>query len=811
MNSLNSFGERIEDYEVHNLLGKGGFASVYQAQCYKTHIDVAIKMIDKKLMQAAGMVNRVRQEVAIHSRLKHPSILELYTFFEDANYVYLVLELCHNGELQYYIKKRVLTESEAGNIMKQVVEGMKYLHSHNILHRDISLSNLLLTRDMQVKIADFGLATQLTRADEKHMTMCGTPNFISPEVASRGSHGLEADVWGLGCLLYTLLVGKPPFDTQGVKSTLTRVVMANYEVPSHLSPEAKDLIHSLLQKNPKDRMKLDQILEHPFIRRGHVMSSHITNDSGIHTMSSRRDSAFSDSILPHSYAQPLFPSRRANSDCAPPSHHPVRRLTHSMDQVTNGVQNFDLGPHKDLSCNNGSCHNSCRSQNYERNSRCSYQEPVHLSCHNSNPCNGLANHYQPSDPGGMILGGLTSNRCSPMNSHCADVFNAPRSCHGPNVNDIYNQRVLAASDGGCSGVKPSSRSDERGMSRPELPSPLCSLRLQPTRHQTKNAILSILEDGEVCVEFIKKRGSLKREMVCEILRISPDGVRIVIYEPDGGKGVTPSESPAPLPKQGADQIFSIENLPEKHWKKYMYASKFVDLVRAKTPKVTCYCDRAKSLLMENLTDFEMHFHDGGKVVQSSAEGIVLTDRSGKTFTFKRTEECSNLSGTLEFMWKHAVKMKKHCLLLEESLRRLPGTNFPIIVGRRPSSVAASGKENSPIVAPSFALSINSTNGTNGATSSLGCGKSREKQVAVPGVGTAVQLPNGEVKVRYLDGSQICVDGKNQIKYQGVDGQVIRFSENDKIPRPIMDKLQHMPKVLKHLMSPDVSQKTHSFR
>lgn len=102
------------------------------------------------------------------------------------------------------------------------------------------------------------------------MTMCGTPNFISPEVASRGSHGLEADVWGLGCLLYTLLVGAPPFDTQAVKSTLTRVVMANYKLPNYLSLEAKDLISSLLQKNPKDRIQLDQILDHPFIKRSKV-------------------------------------------------------------------------------------------------------------------------------------------------------------------------------------------------------------------------------------------------------------------------------------------------------------------------------------------------------------------------------------------------------------------------------------------------------------------------------------------------------------------------------------------------------------
>nr|CAD7440721.1 unnamed protein product [Timema bartmani] len=109
---MSSFGEQIEEYEVLNLLGKGGFASVYRAKCLTSQIEVAIKMIDKKRMGAADMVERVRQEVAIHSRLKHPAVLELYTFFEDTNYVYLVLELCQNGELQRYLKNNAKTLSE---------------------------------------------------------------------------------------------------------------------------------------------------------------------------------------------------------------------------------------------------------------------------------------------------------------------------------------------------------------------------------------------------------------------------------------------------------------------------------------------------------------------------------------------------------------------------------------------------------------------------------------------------------------------------------------------------------------------------
>uniref|UniRef100_A0A1Y1KZX8 Serine/threonine-protein kinase PLK4 n=1 Tax=Photinus pyralis TaxID=7054 RepID=A0A1Y1KZX8_PHOPY len=380
--ALSLFSEKIEDYEVHNMLGKGGFATVYHATCLKSGVEVAIKMIDKKLMQSTGMVHRVRQEVTIHSRLKHPSILELFTFFEDVNFVYLILELCHNGELQQYLKKNneVLSEPEASHIMKQIIEGIQYLHSHNILHRDISLSNLLFTKNMQIKIADFGLATQLSRPDEKHLTLCGTPNFISPEVASRTQHGLEADVWGLGCLLYTLLVGTPPFEDHAIRSTLNRVVTANYRLPNFLSAEVKDLINSLLQKNPKDRIKLDMILEHPFIKRydnsNGTSSSRLTQDSGIHTMSSRRDSAFSDSAIQKSYPSNVI--LRSNSDCSPYIGHFSECSNKSTDHGRAVLQ--CQGP-IDQSCHShfSSC---CKSKSNHVSMECAGHG--HSCC--SNPC-----------------------------------------------------------------------------------------------------------------------------------------------------------------------------------------------------------------------------------------------------------------------------------------------------------------------------------------------------------------------------------------------------------------------------------------
>lgn len=333
--------DSIEGYEKLELLGKGGFACVYRAQCRRTGHQVAIKEIDIWTMNKQNMIDRVRQEVKIHSQLKHPSILELYTFFEDSRYVYLVLELCHNGELLQYLKHNgnKLSEIEARYILKQVVDGLLYLHKHNIVHRDMTLTNLLLTKDMRVKIADFGLATQLISKDEKHMTMCGTPNFISPEVATRSSHGLETDLWGLGCLLYTLLVGNPPFDTNAIKSTLTKVVMGDFSLPNHLSSKAKDLINRLLRKNPRDRIDLQAVLNHDFMQEKiicngpsiWVKQSYITEDSGFNTISFNKDKC----------------SSSAGLNCLHSTHNPIVENTcitgNSNLNVLSSCQDFYLG------------------------------------------------------------------------------------------------------------------------------------------------------------------------------------------------------------------------------------------------------------------------------------------------------------------------------------------------------------------------------------------------------------------------------------------------------------------------------------
>jgi polo-like kinase 1 len=181
-------------------------------------------------------------------------------YFEDSENCYILLELCHNQSLNEMIKRRKrLTEPEAAYFMKQVLDATRYMHGENVIHRDLKLGNLFIDKDMCIKVGDLGLATKVEGKDEKRKTICGTPNYIAPEIIqgdkSKRGHSFEVDVWSMGVILYTVLVGKPPYEAKDVKATYQRILNNEYSFPRHveLSPSSKSLIKSMLQSNPNDR------------------------------------------------------------------------------------------------------------------------------------------------------------------------------------------------------------------------------------------------------------------------------------------------------------------------------------------------------------------------------------------------------------------------------------------------------------------------------------------------------------------------------------------------------------------------------
>ncbi len=265
----------LKRYQKGKFLGKGGFAKCYEIRDADNGRIMAAKIIDKSTLNKGRAKQKLLSEIKIHKSMSHPNIVRFEGYFEDSQRAYIILELCPNQTLKEMVKKRKkLHELEVQFYMSQLVSGVKYIHSQNVIHRDLKLGNLFVGRNLELKIGDFGLAAKLDFAGERRRTVCGTPNYIAPEVLNSKvcGHSFEADVWSIGVILYAMLVGKPPFETSNVKNTYKKIKANDYSIPDDagLSSEAKALIVEILATNPAHRPSLDSILKHPFMTKNTI-------------------------------------------------------------------------------------------------------------------------------------------------------------------------------------------------------------------------------------------------------------------------------------------------------------------------------------------------------------------------------------------------------------------------------------------------------------------------------------------------------------------------------------------------------------
>ena len=261
-------------YTKGRFLGKGGFARVYELQKDSTGEIFAGKFISKDTISKSRARHKLMSEIKIHRSLSHTNIVQFHHFFETEDNVHILLELCANQSLSDLLRRRKrLVELEAQCYLNQVLTGIKYMHSHRVIHRDIKLGNIFLSDKMEVKIGDLGLAAKLEYEGERKRTICGTPNYIAPEILDgRTGHSYECDIWSFGVLMFTLLVGKPPFETKDVKTTYRRIKMNLYTFPENveISAEAKSLISSILVLEYTNRPTISQILSHDFFTKNSI-------------------------------------------------------------------------------------------------------------------------------------------------------------------------------------------------------------------------------------------------------------------------------------------------------------------------------------------------------------------------------------------------------------------------------------------------------------------------------------------------------------------------------------------------------------
>uniref|UniRef100_A0A3Q3L9M7 Serine/threonine-protein kinase PLK n=1 Tax=Mastacembelus armatus TaxID=205130 RepID=A0A3Q3L9M7_9TELE len=261
----------MKRYTRGRFLGKGGFAKCFEITDVETKQVFAGKIVPKSLILKQHQREKMTSEIAIHKSLSHPNIVGFHGFFEDDDFVFVVLEICRRRSLlELHKRRKAVTEPEARYYMTQLLKGVQYLHNNRVIHRDLKLGNIFLNDDMDLKIGDFGLATKIEFDGERKKTLCGTPNYIAPEVLCKKGHSYEVDVWSLGCILYTLLVGKPPFETSCLKETYNRIKKNSYTIPWHINPAAASLIKRMLHADPAQRPTVAELEMDEFFTSGYI-------------------------------------------------------------------------------------------------------------------------------------------------------------------------------------------------------------------------------------------------------------------------------------------------------------------------------------------------------------------------------------------------------------------------------------------------------------------------------------------------------------------------------------------------------------
>ncbi|KAL6061743.1 Aurora kinase [Balamuthia mandrillaris] len=255
----------LDDFEIGRKLGKGKFGNVYVAREKRSKYIVALKVLFKCQLKKNKVEHQLRREIEIQSHLRHPNILRLYGYFHDSTRVFLILEFAAGGELYKHLRKRTrFDERTSATYIASLAEALAYCHKKHVIHRDIKPENLLVGLHGELKIADFGWSVHAPHSRRK--TLCGTLDYLPPEMIEGKTHNNAVDIWSLGVLLYEFLVGKPPFETTSQRDTTVRISKVQLTYPAYISPLAKDLISKILVHEPEKRLSLEGIREHPWIK-----------------------------------------------------------------------------------------------------------------------------------------------------------------------------------------------------------------------------------------------------------------------------------------------------------------------------------------------------------------------------------------------------------------------------------------------------------------------------------------------------------------------------------------------------------------
>ncbi|XP_072154317.1 calcium/calmodulin-dependent protein kinase type II alpha chain isoform X7 [Bemisia tabaci] len=261
-----------DNYDLREELGKGAFSVVRRCVQKATGLEFAAKIINTKKLTPRDF-QKLEREARICRKLQHPNIVRLHDSIQEENCHFLVFDLVTGGELfEDIVAREFYSEADASHCIQQILESVNHCHQTGVVHRDLKPENLLLAskaKGAAVKLADFGLAIEVTGDQIAWFGFAGTPGYLSPEVLKKEPYGKPVDIWACGVILYILLVGYPPFWDEDQHRLYSQIKNGAYDYPSPewdtVTPEAKNLINQMLTVNPAKRITALEALKHPWI------------------------------------------------------------------------------------------------------------------------------------------------------------------------------------------------------------------------------------------------------------------------------------------------------------------------------------------------------------------------------------------------------------------------------------------------------------------------------------------------------------------------------------------------------------------
>ena len=258
----------FNSFTILDEIGSGSFGTVYKVKKNNTGELYAMKSLSKPSLQKQKQLKYAISECKIMKQLDHPFIVPLHYAFQTPKYLYLVLELCINGDLYGFIEKKgKLEESICRFYLAEVILALEYLHSIDIIYRDLKPANVLVDQFGHVRLADFGLAKQKVDHSNLAMTMAGSPAYLPPEIVMKKGASKASDVYGLGPLLYELLTGTTPYYSDDIDGLFQNIKSGKLSFPGYVSSTAKEFITIVMNRDPGKRPQFSQIKRHPFFRK----------------------------------------------------------------------------------------------------------------------------------------------------------------------------------------------------------------------------------------------------------------------------------------------------------------------------------------------------------------------------------------------------------------------------------------------------------------------------------------------------------------------------------------------------------------